>query len=204
LRPLGDYAAVLADLDGTLVDSDGSVARSWTKFAVRHGLEPDAVIRAAQGRPAREVAAQFVSPAELDAETELLEESETTDTEGVIALPGAHQLLSSSLRLAIVTSGSRRLATTRLRASELPVPEVLVCSDDVTTGKPDPEPYLRAAERLGADPGDCVALEDAPAGIASAKAAGAAVIAVRTNRADRELAAADAIVDTVSDLLPAA
>jgi sugar-phosphatase len=201
VRPLDGYAAVLADLDGTLVDSDGPVRRAWTAFAARHGLDVEAVLHRAQGRPARETAAELAPDADLATEVALLTASESSDSEGLVALPGARELLQSSLTVAIVTSGWRSLAEMRLRASGLPVPGVMVCSDDVTAGKPDPEPYLRAAQVLGVDPARCVVLEDAPAGIVAGRAAGAAVIALRTTHADGDLAGADAIVDSVAALL---
>jgi sugar-phosphatase len=200
--PLTDYAAVLVDLDGTLVDSEAPVRRAWAAFAARHDLDLEQVLHFAQGRPSRETAARLAPDADLATEAALLERSETSDTEGLTALPGARALLSGPLTLAIVTSCTRRLALVRLRGCDLPVPAVMVCSDDVSAGKPDPEPYRIGAQRLGVDPGACVALEDAPAGIASATAAGAAVIAVRTTHADAELVGADAIVDTVAALVP--
>ena len=151
------------------------------------------------GPPAR-ARALLAPEADLATEAALLEHSETTDTDGLIALPGAAALLRAPLRLAIVTSGSRALATVRLRGAGLPVPELMVCSDDVGAGKPDPEPYLIGARLLGVDPSDCVVLEDAPAGITAGRAAGATVIAVRTTHTDAELADADLIVDSVAAL----
>ena len=203
-RPVADYAAILADLDGTLVESSGPIARAWAAFASRHGLDPDWVIRAAQGRPSRETIAQL-APDDLEIESRRLEEAEVTDTDGVVALPGAAELLGAPLPLAIVTSCSRRLATVRLRAAGLPVPAVMVTADDVTNGKPDPECYLRGAQRMNSDPGECLALEDAPAGIAAARAAGMDVIALRTTHPETELSGASAIVDDLSALaVPAA
>jgi sugar-phosphatase len=201
VRPLADYAGVLVDLDGTLVDSEAPVRRAWSAFAARHGLDVERVLHFAQGRPSRETAALLAPDADLVTEAAMLEDAETADTEGLIALPGARELLTAGLRLAIVTSCTRRLATVRLTGSGLPVPEVMVCSDDVSAGKPDPEPYRRGAAALGVDPAHCVALEDAPAGVTSARAAGASVVAVRTTHPDAELDGADAIVDTVAALL---
>ena len=192
VRPLTAYAAVLTDLDGTLIDSSGPVRRAWTGFAQRHGLQAEAVIQAAQGRPARETAAQL-APGAPD-EPDRLEQAETSDTEGVVALPGAAELLAAGLPLAIVTSCSQRLATTRLAATGLPVPGVLVTADDITRGKPDPEAYLTAARRLQAEPTACVVLEDAPAGIAAGRAAGMTVIAFTTTHRAAELRAAGADV----------
>jgi sugar-phosphatase len=195
---LAAYAAVLSDLDGTLVDSDAPMRRAWTAFARRHGLDPDQVIATAQGRPSRETAAEL-APAAHD-EPELLDEAETSDTEGLTAIPGAHALLAAPLTFAIVTSCSRALAAVRLGAVDLPLPATLVCADEITRGKPDPEPYLLGAQRLGVRPADCVVLEDAPAGIAAGKAAGMTVIALRTTHPASELTAADALIEDLTEL----
>ena len=197
---LADFAAVLVDLDGTLVNSDAPVRRAWTAFAHRHGLDANEVLHFAQGRPAGETARRLAPDADADAEARLLEEAETSDTDGLVALPGALGLLAAPLALAIVTSCTRRLATVRLRGSGLPLPETMVGSDEVSAGKPDPESYLLGARRLGVDPGACVVLEDAPAGIAAGVAAGATVIALRTTHPDAELAQARFVVDDLSSL----
>ena len=197
---LADFAAVLVDLDGTLVDSDAPVRRAWTAFAHRHGLDADEVLHFAQGRPAGETARRLAPDGDGDAEARLLEEAETSDTAGLVALPGALGLLAAPLALAIVTSCTRRLATVRLHGSGLPVPETMVGSDEVSAGKPDPESYLLGARRLGVDPSACVVLEDAPAGIAAGVAAGATVIALRTTHPDGELAQAHVVVDDLSSL----
>ncbi|HEY3775963.1 MAG TPA: HAD-IA family hydrolase [Solirubrobacteraceae bacterium] len=198
LIALADYAAVLADLDGTLVDSDAPMRRAWTAFANRHGLDPDQVIAAGQGRPSRETAAQLAPDAPEEAEW--LNRTEIADTDGITAIPGAQALLAAPLTLAIVTSCSRALAFARLGAADLPVPATLVCADEISRGKPDPEPYLLGAERLGVAPADCVVLEDAPAGIAAGKAAGMTVIALRTTHEPPDLTGADALIDDLTAL----
>jgi len=199
LIALADYAAVLADLDGTLVDSDAPMRRAWTAFAHRHGLDPDHVIAAGQGRPSRETAAQLAPDAPEEAEW--LNRTEIADTDGVVAIPGAQAVLAAPLTLAIVTSCSRALALARLGAADLPVPPTLVCADEISRGKPDPEPYLLGAERLGVAPADCVVLEDAPAGITAGKAAGMTVIALRTTHGAPELSGADALIDDLTALV---
>lgn len=139
---LARFAAVLSDLDGTLVNSDAPVRRAWTAFARRHGLAVEQVLHFAQGRPARETARRLGPTANGAAEARMLEEAEMTDTDGVVALPGALALLTAPLSLTIVTSCTRRLAALRLGAAGLPVPETMVCSDELARGKPDPEGYL--------------------------------------------------------------
>lgn len=194
---------VLVDLDGTLVDSTAPVRRVWEAFARRHGLDPDAVERFAHGRPSRETVGALVPDADQEAETRVIEAAEVQDTDGVVALPGAAQLLGIDLPLAIVTSCSTALAAARLRAAGLEIPEVLVSSDGLERGKPDPTCFLIGARRIGVDPERCVVIEDAPAGIHAGRAAGAVVIAVRTTHDDDELGGADAIADNVGALLGA-
>jgi mannitol-1-/sugar-/sorbitol-6-phosphatase len=190
--------AILVDLDGTLVDSTGPVRRAWQGFAERHGLDAEEVHRFAQGRPSRESIRLLAPDSDVEAETAAVEEAEVTDTEGVVALPGAARLLATERPLAIVTSCSAALAHARLTAAGLPIPKVLVSSDGLDRGKPDPACFLIAAGRLEIEPDRCVVLEDAPAGIRAGRAAGARVIALRTTHADQELSEADAIVDDVA------
>ena len=133
-------------------------------------------------------------------EADLLEEAETTDTDGVFALPGAGDLLRSGYRLAIVTSCSSQLADVRLRAAGLPRPEVVVSSSMVMRGKPDPEGFLLGAQRLDVEAARCAVLEDSPVGIDAGHAAGARVIALRTTHGDDALVRADAIIDNLAAL----
>jgi HAD superfamily hydrolase (TIGR01509 family) len=199
---LASADAVLVDLDGTLIDSTGPVRRVWDAFASRHGLDREAVHRFAQGRPSRETIRQLAPhSSDYNAEAAAVEEAEVNDTRGVVALPGAAQLLASDRPLAIVTSCSTALAEARLRAAGLPIPSVLVSSDGLERGKPDPECFLVAARRLGANSTRCVVLEDAPAGVLAGRAAGATVIAVRTTHSDDELHDAHAITHDLASLL---
>jgi sugar-phosphatase len=193
--------ALLVDLDGTLVDSAAPVRRAWDAFAARHGLDGESVHRFAQGRPSRETIRLLAPDADHDAEAAAVDDAELHDTAGVSALPGAAELMASDRRLAIVTSCSTALAETRLRAAGLPIPSVLVSSDGLERGKPDPACFVIAARRLGADPARCVVLEDAPAGILAGRAAGATVIALRTTHTDDELRDAHAIADDLASLI---
>ncbi len=202
---LAGAAALLVDLDGTLVDSSEPVARVWRTFAERHGLDPDHVNHFAHGRPVRESVRVLAPDADHDAETTSIRRTELADTDGVRPLPGAAELLNAPpVPLAIVTSCSTALAHARLRAAGLPIPPILISSDGLERGKPDPACFLIAARQLGVEPEACVVLEDAPAGIEAGKAAGATVIAVRGTHSDEELSQADAIVAHVGELLEGA
>lgn len=167
-------AALLFDLDGVLVDSAACVERLLATWAQRHSLDPRAVYQTGLGRRTVETI-QLVAP-HLDAEQEAaaLTAAESSTTEGIAEVPGARALLTSipRHRWAVVTSGARAVATLRLRATGLSVPDFLLCAEDVVRGKPDPEGYLAAATRLKAAPAACVVIEDAPAGFAAARAAG--------------------------------
>jgi mannitol-1-/sugar-/sorbitol-6-phosphatase len=197
-RLVAGAQALLVDLDGTLVESSAPVRRAWSAFAHRHGLELEQVHRFAQGRPSRETIRLLLPHVDHAAEARLVEDAEVNDTRGVRALPGAAEVLAGPWALAIVTSCSTALAEARLHAAGLPVPEVLVSSDGLERGKPDPTCFLIAAELLGADPARCVVLEDAPAGIQAGRAAGARVVALRTTHGDDELHEADAIIDDLA------
>jgi sugar-phosphatase len=195
-------SAFLFDLDGVLVDSTPAVARVWKQWAIEHGFDPEQVIRSAHGRPSISTLRDYLPNADHELENREVERREIEDLQDVRALAGAQNLLSAlpRKRWTIVTSCTRRLAQVRLQAAGLPVPERMVTSDDVERGKPDPEPYLRGAERLGFPPHECVVVEDAPAGIRAGRAAGTRVIGLRTTTKDAELIEAGAtwIVDDCS------
>ncbi|HUJ31036.1 MAG TPA: HAD family hydrolase [Candidatus Acidoferrum sp.] len=182
-------SALLFDLDGVLIDSTPAVERVWTQWAIEHGFDPSEVVRAAHGRPSLTTVREYLPNGDALRENSEVERREIEDTEGIVALPGAMELLTSlpRERWAIVTSCTRPLAEVRWRAASLPRPIALITSSDVKNGKPAPEPYCKAAEMLGFAPEDCVVVEDAPAGIRSGKSAGARVIGISTIAADAEL-----------------
>ncbi len=197
-------SALLFDMDGVLIDSTPAVARVWHRWAVEHGLDPEAVVRMAHGRPSRTTIRELLPNADFDREDREVERREMEDLDGVVLLPGARQLLNSlpAERWTIATSCTRPLAEVRLRAAGLPIPKTMITSSDVKIGKPDPEPYLKAAAKLGFAASDCVVVEDAPAGVSAGKAAGARVIAFLTTmiRRDLESAGADWIVQSCADI----
>jgi len=187
-----DVAAVLFDCDGVLVDSAASVERAWRRWAAERGLDVDAVVAIAHGRRTEDTLRRLGFSDDLAAEVERVEGAEIADAASVSAFREAAALLPAlpPRTWAVVTSGTRALATSRLAAAGLPPPAVLVTAEDVAAGKPDPEGYLEAARRLGRPPADCVVLEDAPAGVQAALAAGMPVVALPTTHAAEELAAA--------------
>ncbi|OLT55974.1 phosphatase [Corynebacterium sp. CNJ-954] len=202
-------AAILFDIDGTLVDSTAAVNRAWRAWAAEHDIEADEVLAVCHGRRSADTIADFLPADQVAVEAEKLEAKETGDVDGVVALPGAAHLLASLPRSlwAAVTSGSQELMRARLGAAGLPVPESLIAAEDVVEGKPDPQGYRKAAEALGVDPLDCLVIEDAPAGLAAGRAAGGRVLAVATSHPRGTLealgreASADAVLDDLTDLV---
>ena len=185
-------SALLLDLDGVLVDSTPVITRIWEQWAREYGFEPEKTAREGHGRPSIESIRELLPDADHEALNVDLERREMEDTDGVIPLPGTIELLASLPpdRWALVTSCTRPLAEVRIQAAGLALPLNLVTSNDITNGKPDPEPYLLGGSRLGFNAADCIVVEDAPAGIRSGKAAGARVIALRTTATDEELRSA--------------
>jgi sugar-phosphatase len=197
---VSEPAAVLSDLDGVLVDSTASVEKHWAEFAEAHGLDVQAVLAVAHGRPARALIADLLPGQDVDALAAELETRETADAGGSQPLPGAAALLDGmpADRLAVVTSGTAPVAGARLDATGLRPPPVLVTADQLAKGKPDPEPYLTAARRLGVRPEGCLVIEDAPAGIAAGRAAGARVLALLTTHGADALTGSDAAPDLLA------
>ena len=190
---------MLSDLDGVLVDSKASVMRGWRRWAAGREVLADGLEQVVLGRTSAEAVAKLAPGLDPDVEGHVVERLQTADSADVKALPGAARLLNGSgLPVAVVTSGTPDLARTRLRQAGLSVPEVLVTSDQVRRGKPDPEGYLLAARRLGVDPEHCVVLEDAPVGIEAGLAAGMRVVAVATSHTRAELSRAHRIVPSVA------
>jgi sugar-phosphatase len=187
---------LLFDLDGTLVDSSAVVLRHWQRWCDRHGIALESVLAVAHGIRTSDAIARIAPRLDAHAEAAALDAVEEHDTDGLVPVAGAAQLLAtlSPGSWAVVTSGHRSLATRRLRAVGLPVPRVMVCGDEVERGKPDPEGYLAAARLLGARADACVVLEDAPAGVEAGRAAGMRVVAVTTTHAAAQLADAHAVV----------
>jgi sugar-phosphatase len=175
-------SALLFDMDGVLIDSTPAVARVWRGWALKHGFDPEEVINRAHGRPSLSTIREYLPQGDHEAENLEVEGQEMEDVADIVPLPGALELLAAlpPHRWTIATSCTRPLAEVRIRAGGLPVPPRLVTASDVTRGKPDPEPYLKAAAILGFPPAECVVVEDVTAGIRSGKAAGSRVIALRT------------------------
>lgn len=191
-------------MDGVLIDSTPAVARVWRNWGLARGFNPDQVVARAQGRPSIATVREYLPDADHEAENRIIERMEMQDLQGVVPLPGTRELLASLPpdRWTIVTSSTRPLAEVRLHTAGLSIPARLVTSSDVVSGKPHPEPYLKAAAVLGLAASACVVVEDVPAGIRAGKSAGARVIAFRTTVTESELTVAgpDWILSNCSDI----
>jgi len=189
-------SAILFDLDGVLCDSTEAVDREWREWGARKGVDGDAIMAISHGVRTVEVIRRVAPHLDAEVEAAAIENHEAHDQRGVVVMPGALELVKSipSGRWGVVTSGSRLLAENRLRHCGVPVPEVMVTSDDVVNGKPHPEPYLKGAALLGFAPEECLVIEDAPAGIASAKAGGMTVIGLGSTYRAEKLVQADTVV----------
>jgi mannitol-1-/sugar-/sorbitol-6-phosphatase len=194
--PIFSCSAILFDLDGVLVDSTRAVDREWREWARRKGVDGNAVMAIAHGVRTIEVIRRVAPHLDADAEAWEIENEEANDQQGVHVMPGAVALERSipEGRWGVVTSGTRLLASARLRFCGLAVPRVLITAEDVSHGKPHPEPYLKGAELLGFEPADCLVVEDAPAGIQSARAGGFKVVGITSTYPASKLSDADAVV----------
>jgi HAD superfamily hydrolase (TIGR01509 family) len=180
--------AVLFDMDGLLIDSEPLWLESETAVMARLGADwteqdqaqllggsLDRTVRYLLGKATRS------APPGVVAEWLMSDIAERVRRHGVPVQPGARELLAAvkAARLpnALVTSSERDFMDAVLASTGMRF-DVLVCADDVTATKPDPEPYLLAAKLVSVHPGDCWVLEDSPNGVAAAEAAGCQVIAV--------------------------
>jgi sugar-phosphatase len=193
--------ALLFDMDGTLVNSIAVIERLWRAWACRHGVSVEALLQLAHGRPTIETMRLMAPHVDHKSEAAEYTRREIIETEGVIEVVGARKFLKAlpPRRWAIVTSANRDLASARLGAAGIAMPDVVVTVDDVERPKPHPDCYLAAARHLGFSPQDCLVFEDAPAGLASARAAGMRSVAVATTLSLDQLAS-ESWIDDFSSL----
>ncbi|MGH3798242.1 MAG: HAD-IA family hydrolase [Pseudonocardiaceae bacterium] len=186
--------ALLFDMDGTLVDSNRAVERAWRQWAHEYGVDPQPVLTVSHGSPSA-ATVRVVRPDLDDAAVTRAAHRQLSlqyaDLDDITATPGAIEALDHlrehGIPWAVVTSADRHLATLRLTASGLDIPPVLVTSEDVVSGKPDPQGYLDAAHRLGIPPNACLVIEDTPTGVAAGRAAGARVAGLNNVPADLQI-----------------
>lgn len=192
------FDAVVFDLDGTLIDSHTAMIRCYETWAGEFGISLER-LPALLGMPSAAVSEEMLPPDKVAEATQRIEVLEVTDTDDVVALPGAESALRllPRDRVAIATSCTTDLMRARLTAAALPFPDVIVTRDHVEAGKPAPDSFLLAAERLQVDPARVLVVEDAPAGIAAARAAGCMVLGIASTQ-DADALPADAVVADLS------
>jgi sugar-phosphatase len=199
------FKGLLFDLDGTLVDSNAAVDRSWMQWCERNGINFAVAATIYHGRPAGDSIKELLQGAsdeKIEEEIRWLQHKESTDLEGVIVLPGTIDLLTKVNQLnipwAIVTSGTMPVATARIKAAGILQPPVLVTPERVSNGKPDPEPFILGAHELGLSPEECIVFEDAPSGLNAGNASGAKTIAVLSQFKADDLPTASACVPSLA------
>lgn len=189
-------SAFLFDLDGVLLDSRAVVERVCRAWAARLAIDPETLLRVAHGRRTRDTVRIVAPHADAEREVEWIDNAELLDTAGLVETPGIRRFLAQlpARRWGVVTSCGHDLARLRLSAVGLPIPEVVVTSEDVSNGKPAPDGYRLGAQRLGFAANACIVFEDAPPGIAAGLASGARVVALRTTHPDADFAGAEAVI----------
>jgi len=183
-QPLFEFqgAAILFDMDGTLVDTMAHDERLWSLWARHHGFDPEPLLALSHGRRTLDTIREIAPHLATEAELARFEELELDERAGIHAVDGAARLVAAlpPHAWALVTSAPRRLAALRMEIAGIPLPAVVVSADDVVHGKPNPEGVLRAAGLLGAAPAECLVVEDTPAGIRAAHAAGMRALGITT------------------------
>ena len=177
--------AVLFDMDGTLVDSTRVVERAWRRWARRHGIPLETVLAFSHGRPTIATVQHFLPGQNHTEELDEMARYEETHLDGIVAVPGATEVVCAlqDQPWAIVTSAWRTLAESRIIAAGLPLPKVIVPVNEIRHGKPDPEGFLQAAQRLGVPAEECLVFEDTRPGIEAGVNAGMKVVALLTTTA---------------------
>jgi mannitol-1-/sugar-/sorbitol-6-phosphatase len=173
------FAAFLFDMDGTLITSIESANRVWTRWSRLRGFDPAHVLSIMHGVRTIETMKRL-GVSDPEAEAAWVTHHEIEDVAGVEPIAGAAEFLAGipDGRWAIVTSASRALARARLAGAGIAAPSVLITSEDVEHGKPDPACFLLGARRLGYDAAQCLVFEDTLAGLAAADRAGAGALAI--------------------------
>jgi sugar-phosphatase len=204
------HIGFLFDLDGTLVDSKPAVERAWIKLAQEAQIPLEKLV-GLHGIPAEQSLRMLLedrSEEEIKSWVDRIEFLESSDTAGVVAIPGAKNLLNElnerNIAWTIVTSCTIPLAISRVKAAGIEMPDHSVTFNDVKLGKPHPEPFILGAKRIGLNPNQCWVIEDAPAGVKSGKSAGCTVAAVLTSHLKEQLNEADHFLNHLDELLPLA
>ncbi len=209
---LAGISAILFDMDGVIVDSMPHHARAWRTVLGKHGLtlQDEDIFRREGMTGSSSVIDIFrekgINPPDSDELANLQNSKDKIFEEAQISLyPGIRDIItrlsSSGCKLGLVTGSFRRSVYHSIPPDILALFDVTVTADDVTRGKPDPEPYIRAMQKCGCLPVNTLVVENAPMGIAAAKSAGARCIAIKTTLGEDFLSKSDAIVNDHVELM---
>ncbi|KAJ3488811.1 hypothetical protein NLI96_g2595 [Meripilus lineatus] len=202
------FDAILFDMDGTLVDSAAGVHGAWNLFAQQYpGIDVHQILSSSHGVRTVDnlrIHCGVTDPDELEREAVRFEEAIVTSAsqdggKGIVALPGVMGIINEARSAdwspgpcwAICTSATRNYATKALGAAGLPVPDVFVVAEDVTQGKPEPDPYLLGAKKCGVEAARCLVVEDAPNGVRSGNSAGCTTLALLTTHPKEQVEASN-------------
>jgi len=201
--------AVLFDMDGTLVDSTEGVVGAWETFAQTYvGLDVCTILNTSHGVRTIENLRKFCGiedPKKLETEAcrfeqAIVDSSQKNGRKGIVQLPGVRHIMEELLPgskypkpcWAICTSATAKYAASALNIAGVPVPDVMIVAEDVSHGKPAPDPYLLGAQKCGVSPERCLVVEDAPAGVRSGQAAGCQTLALCTSHSREQMLTAEA------------
>ncbi len=205
----GSYDAVLFDFDGVLADTLGDNHRAWEAAFDRFGGKIDREeYFAMEGRRSNEMVPHFLKksglPVELTDEIIRIKNEYYAANNEFRLYDGVEDLLAelrtAGIKIALVSGGSKARLMSPPSDSILPLFDTVILGDDCEKTKPDPEPYLSAARRLGVEPSRCVVVENAPLGIAAAKAAGMFCVALKSTLGESYLVEASCVVSGVEEL----
>jgi sugar-phosphatase len=193
---------IIFDLDGVLVDSSLAIKRHWFMWAKKHGINPEESLHATLGLTTIEGIRLIAPHLNAEVEADEIDNAEAADAEGVVAYDGVIELLDTIPNgwWGVATSGTRDTAVARMRNAGLMIPITLISANDVIKGKPEPEPYLLAAQRLNLQPDRCLVVEDSVGGVRAGLAAGMQVIGVASTHKLDELGLAHAIIGKMEDI----
>lgn len=194
-RLVGEFDAIIFDHDGTIVDSEEAIVRAYRIWANEYGISGERLSEF-RGVPSQSISQELVPDRWAEA-ADRIETLEVENTHGVVAMPGSADAFATlpAEQVAIGTSCRAPLLKARMAAAGLPLPPVVVTFDDVANGKPAPDCFLVAAKRLGTEPGRTLVVEDAPAGIAAARAGGFPVLGVLSTATADQLGADAHVAD---------
>jgi sugar-phosphatase len=196
-----DASAILFDLDGVLVDTMPSIRAAWTRWALDRNLSPTDVL-ASIHMTGVELVRRFAPDVDPLAEVRRISAGQASSERGLARFDGSLELLEQlpAERWAIVTSARLEPAMRHLAMAGLPAPRVLITAELTPRGKPDPSGYRLGADRLGFPPGECVAIEDSPAGLRAARDAGMFAVGVTNTHSASELDGAHVVIASLREL----